>query len=306
LIKYWGKVAGRFNVPATGSLAITLRGLHTETRVTTAADGDDTVTLNGKAVPAERYAPFFERVRERLRTEVRFRAVSANSFPTAAGLASSSSGFAALACACVRAAGADLPDEDLSDLARAGSVSAARAVFGGFVLLPAGATRAVPLHDPSYWPELRVVVVTVRPEEKEMSSREAMRHVRETSPYFPAWVQDAEAVLSRAVAALEKKDLEQLGEAVRVSYLRMFATMFSADPPLFYWLPGSVDLIRECHCLRREGVAAWETMDAGPQVKVLTTERDVDAVVRSFDGLGRGWSLLVSRVGEGPSFLRDG
>ena len=94
LIKYWGKRDPRRNLPATPSLGVTLAGVHTETRVRLAEA--DQVVLDGVAQPQERFAPFFAEVRRRLGIAAFFRAESANSFPTAAGLASSSSGFAAL------------------------------------------------------------------------------------------------------------------------------------------------------------------------------------------------------------------
>jgi diphosphomevalonate decarboxylase len=246
---------------------VTLAGVYTETRVRPAAA--DCVVLEGAEQPPERYAPFFEALRRRLRTDLRFRAESTNSFPTAAGLASSSSGFAALAAACARAAGGELAAQELSALARVGSASAARSLFGGFTLLPAGARAARQLFSEQHWPELRVLVAVVTGQAKPLSSRQAMEATRRGSPFYRAWLASAGSLLAEATEALKRRDLERLGELARLSYSRMHAALLASDPPLLYWLPATVALVRECAELRRQGLGAWETIDAGPQVKVL-------------------------------------
>lgn len=289
LIKYWGKEDAGINVPATGSLAVTLGGLDTRTEVQVSDEGADRVVIDGALQPAQRFAPFFDSFRDFLcrslasseplyRTpdpaQLRFSASSTNSFPTGAGIASSSSGFAALAGACAAAVGIEPPSEELSALARIGSGSAARSVFGGYVHLPAGAHFASPMQPPNWIPGLRIVVAIVRRAPKEHTSRDAMEHSKATSPYYREWVRSSSSDLSRALSALDRRDIEELGSAMRRSYLRMFATIFSADPPIGYWLPESLALIHACGELRSKGVTAWETMDAGPQVKILTLESD--------------------------------
>jgi diphosphomevalonate decarboxylase len=300
LVKYWGKAAGGSeNRPATASLAVTLGGLVTRTRATLAER--DSVSVDGRLQDLGRFAPFFTRLRRRLGVELHFRAESANEFPSAAGLASSSSGFAALAVACSRAAGAQLSAPELSELARSGSASAARSLFGGFTLLPAGAGRAMPLFGPEHWPELRVVVSIVTEEPKAFSSRQAMELTRRSSPYYRSWLRDSERLLPRALAALEGRDLEQLGEAMRLSYTRMHAALLASEPPVLYWLPATVALMRECALLRLEGTAAWETLDAGPQVKVLCLASDAEAIAARLRGLLPGLKTLIAWPGQGPA-----
>ncbi len=180
LIKYWGKSVKGDNLPATPSLAVTLGGVHTETRA--ALSGEDTVRVDGSVQDPARYSFFFDTLRHTLGITARFRAASVNTFPTSAGLASSSSGFAALSGACARAAGCDPSAADLSAIARAGSASAARSVFGGFVLLPAGARRARQVCGPEHWPDLRVVVAVTHRAPKPVPSRRAMEETRASSP----------------------------------------------------------------------------------------------------------------------------
>ncbi len=308
LLKYWGKRSGRHNLPATPSLAVALEALKTTTRVRFAER--DEVLVDGRPQDPERYAPFFAEVRRLLAAELRFHAESTNNFPAAAGLASSSSGFAALAVACATLCASAAPTESvrrraaalslgrLSALARLGSASAARALFGGFVLLPAGVRSARQLAPAEHWPELRILIAVVTEKAKELSSRTAMERTRLTSPYFKSWVRSAGKELPEAIEGVMHRDLERLGLAMRRSYLRMFGTMLACDPPVIYWAPESLALIRACAELRTEGLGAWETMDAGPQVKILCLAPELPPIKERLSGLGVG--LIESCVGPSP------
>jgi diphosphomevalonate decarboxylase len=298
LIKYWGKKSARKNLPATPSLAVTLGGLHTETRVRLA--GEDSVRLDGRALDLERFQPLFGALRRAAGREVHFLVETVNDFPSAAGLASSSSGFAALTVACARLLELDLGPERLSALARLGSASAARSLFGGFTLLPAGGSAARPLYGPDHWPQLRVLIALVSRQEKALSSRAAMEATRSTSPYYRAWLRDASGLLTPALRALERRELAPLGAIVRLSYSRMHAALLASSPPVLYWLPGTVAVIRECRELREEGIGAWETLDAGPQVKVLCLEGDVETIRERLARLHPPPQLIVASVGRGP------
>jgi diphosphomevalonate decarboxylase len=316
LLKYWGKARGGYNLPATPSLALSLGALKTRTLVEASparadeAGADfldlDEVSVNGARQPRERYALFFEALRRELRASLRFRVWSRNDFPGSSGLASSSSGFAALACAAVRAGEAvlgrvgGLPPTGISRLARIGSVSAARAVFGGFSLLPARARTARALYPERHWPELRVLVALVSREEKPVSSRAAMELGRSSSAFHSSWLRAARSELPGALEALAGRDLESLGLAMRRSYLRMFGSMLACDSPLLYWLPGSLSILRECESLRREGVGVWETMDAGPQVKLLCLAPDLPRVTERIRATGAALALIDSLVGGAP------
>jgi len=306
LLKYWGKRSVSRNTPATPSLAVALGGLTTRTRVTLRDVGGngqpaDRVTLDGHEQPAERFAPFFDAVRRAVRRELYFAAESTNTFPTASGLASSSSGFAALAFACSAAAERTLSRATLSEIARVGSASAARAVYGGFTLLPAGGRRARALYDESHWPQLRILVTVVRAAAKETGSRDAMELTRRTSPYYRSWVRAAGRALPDGLRALARRDIEELGSAVRSSYLRMFATMFASQPPVFYWLPESVAVIRECEEMRKEGIGVWETMDAGPQVKLICLADAAGAVRSRLKALLPSCDIIECAAGAAPT-----
>src|SRR5450432_745244 len=136
LVKYWGKRPGVMNLPAAGSLSLTLAALVTETTVTFDKSlTRDELELDGVLADATRTTEFLDLVRELAKSHERARVKTANHFPTASGLASSASGFAALAVAATKAAGLEWDQAKVSDLARRSSVSAARSVYGGFVTL---------------------------------------------------------------------------------------------------------------------------------------------------------------------------
>lgn len=298
LAKYWGKREDGVNQPAVPSLSVTLAGMATTTTVTfDSALEKDEFWLAGAAVsggPRTRVEGLLDRVRRVSGRTERARVESANDFPTAAGLASSASGFCALALAAASAAGLDPTPEYVSDLARRTSVSAARSAFGGFVELPVGKPgdedlSAVPIASADHL-DLRVIVAVTREGPKDVGSTEGMKHTVRTSPYYPAWVALAPDVCRRVREAILKRDLEALGVAAEESALAMHASSIAARPGLFYWTGATVETLREVRELRGRGVFAYATIDAGPHVKVLTTASDE--------------ARVVSALGEVPSVKR--
>ncbi|MCG8452157.1 MAG: diphosphomevalonate decarboxylase [Spirochaetales bacterium] len=278
MVKYWGKAHQKRNIPAVPSLALTLDQLKTETQVKLLpkrdSDSQDEICIEGQRQPLKRFAPFLSELRQLLAKKNDFppfilHAESQSNFPTAAGLASSASGFAALALGALHASGLPYSRQEASALARIGSASAARSLWGGFVRLDAHGEAAEQVHPSNHWPQLRVLVVQVSAGKKSVSSREAMESSRLTSPFYEAWVADAPHLFQKALTALEHKNLAQLGEIMLLSYQRMFATMSSASPPLLYWKAQSLEIIHACAEWRKEGLPLWETMDAGPQIKIF-------------------------------------
>jgi len=124
--------------------------------------------------------------------------------------------------------------------------------------------------------------------EKEVGSRDGMALTVETSPYYPAWVRDAEAEIPRATAAIAARDLEALGALSERNAWRMHATALGAAPPLCYLLPGTLALILALPVARRRGVPVWFTLDAGPNPVLLTLashEAEVERLAREAGAL---------------------
>jgi diphosphomevalonate decarboxylase len=167
-------------------------------------------------------------------------------------------------------------------------------------LLPAGSKSAEAFLPPDHWPELRFVFAIVTGEKKRLGSREAMELARTTSPYYDRWVALSQELCRSACNAVRSRAIDDLGALMRQSYLAMFATMHTSDPPTEYWLPESVGLQRVCESLRRDSIPAWETMDAGPQVKILTTAEHVDLILERIRREIATVDLLVTTVGGEP------
>jgi diphosphomevalonate decarboxylase len=272
LSKYWGKADAVRNLTAVPSLSLTLAALRTVTSVRfDEALPADEFLLAGESVggrPLSRVSKLLDTVRAQVGVDTHARVQSTNDFPTAAGLASSASGFAALAMAATRAAGLELSLTDVSALARAASASAARSVFGGYVSLGARAEAAERVAEGAAFPLEMLVAVTVSGA-KETASTDGMGHTQDTSPYYSAWLEAAPAVYEEVRSAVLASDFAALGPAVEHSALMMHASMLAARPALIYFAPATLRVMERVRAFRNSGGRAFFTMDAGPHVKVL-------------------------------------
>jgi diphosphomevalonate decarboxylase len=280
LIKYWGKSDVASNLPAVGSISITLDTLTTTTHVR--FDDrleDDEFILDGRSSPArqQRVRHCLDLVRHHSGTAHFAHVRSDNSFPTAAGLASSASGFAALVTAADRALGTELGAETRAELARRCSGSAARSIFGGYVELTLDrqtrSTTVRQIQPPDAWP-LEVVIAVTSVVEKKIGSTEGMELTAETSPYYAAWVDSSEKDLREAHVAIESRDFEMLATVSEQSCLKMHATALAARPGLVYWNGTTVACIHLVRELRQRGTPVFFTIDAGPQVKAICTPEE--------------------------------
>ncbi|KFI39276.1 diphosphomevalonate decarboxylase [Bifidobacterium actinocoloniiforme DSM 22766] len=309
LIKYWGKADEDLIIPRTSSLSLTLDGLSTRTDVeflrSGAADGPaaDSLTIDDEpksGKPLERVSRFLDVVRAQAGIDAPARVCSYNTVPYGAGLASSSSAFAALAGAACAAAGLELSNRELSRLARRGSGSACRSIYGGLVKWEAGhddaSSYAVPVESDL---DLALIVVLVSGQEKTVSSRLAMRRTVETSPLYQAWAEQSAVDLDEALAAIRARDLERLGELVEANALGMHAAMLAARPAICYWRPETLRVFEAVRAVRADGLGAWSTLDAGPNLKVLTGGGQAAAVADQLRARLPGVNIQVHRAGPG-------
>ncbi|HMA93914.1 MAG TPA: diphosphomevalonate decarboxylase [Polyangiaceae bacterium] len=301
LAKYWGKANATNNLPAVPSLSLTLEGLRTTTRVFFDSSARcDEVYLDAAPVegrPLERVVALLDQVRALAQMQTRAVVESRNEFPTAAGLASSASGFAALALAATHAAGLHLPRSTISSIARRASASAARSLWGGYVALPALGDCAEPIAATEHLPLYMLVVLTTR-RQKKISSTEGMALTASTSPYYRAWTESAPLVFEEIRCAILDRDVERLGAAAEHSALAMHASMLAARPALRYFSPATLSVIDRVYELRSSGLASFVTMDAGPNVKVLTTPEHANQVEQALRELPE--AVEVIRCSGGP------
>lgn len=299
LAKYWGKRPGTTDVPAVPSLSVTLDGLVTRTRVTVDPGlTADEFVLGGRPAAAAvtaKTSTWLAGVRARAGHGQFARVESTNDFPTSSGLASSASGFAALAVAAAHAYGLELSAGELAALAQRGSTSAARSLFSGFAeLVPEQPARQVAA--PTHLPLVVLVCVTTEAE-KELSSRVAMARTIAHSPYYEPWVRFATDNFAIQRAALLAGDWDALGPAIEASAFAMHASAMAAG--IVYFNDVTLRLAARVRALRDEGISVWASMDAGPHVKVFSRANEADRaaaalgavpgvlrVIRATPGLG--------------------
>jgi len=308
LIKYWGKRDEALNLPASGSLSITLDTIKTRTMVRfDPTINQDEFTLNGKHTrPPSNVSATLDHFRRLAEIDHRALIDTNNNFPTAAGLASSASGYAALCKACDGALNLNLGDAQLSELSRLGSGSAARSIYGGFVLMNPGMRSdgkdaiAEPLRPIDYWP-LNVIIAITSTSSKPASSTHGMNHSRRTSPYYDQWACSVPADLSLAQRAIESQDFEALAVVSESSCLKMHACMLSSDPGLIYWNGATVEAMHRVRELRANGVPVFFTIDAGPQPKAIclpTATSEVSAALGDLHGVHE---VIRTGIGTGAT-----
>lgn len=310
LVKYWGKADDEAMMPAVPSLAITLDGPEIGVRVSV-VDGDrDTVTLDGEAVDErwrDRTQSFLDMVRSGTGSSGALSVESTGGVVPAAGLASSAAYFAALSLAVTDLWGLDGDEEAVSDRARRGSVSAARSVPGGYVALDPqeavdGRLPARTVYPADHW-DLAVVVAVVQMGPKDVKSSDGMKRSRETSPYYPEWVRASRDHMTEALEAMKTRDLERLARVAESSCIMMHACAMASDPPVIYMRDGTRELMELVRWMRQQGVGCFYTVDAGPQVKVVCQQEDVERVKEGLDAVSGVRRILVHRPGPGARLV---
>ena len=307
LVKYWGKREHNKNLPAVGSISLTLDALKTRTKLSiNPGYSTDEFILNGTPLEGaelhriSRFATLICGTDKRLR----FQGESNNNFPTGAGLASSASGYAALTAAFNEVYSVNMGMESLSQFARRGSGSAARSLYGGFVEMIAGKgtdethDHAEQLYDENYW-DVKMVIAITSEDKKTIGSTDGMNRTASTSPYYPSWVDSSRKDIQEMKMAIRDRDIEKAGELAEHSAFKMHGLAMSARPPILYWNPVTVEAIQAVWDQRKKGLKAYITMDAGPQVKVFCeggTDKVVSELLESIPGV-----IKVITAGPGPS-----
>ncbi|WP_125706748.1 diphosphomevalonate decarboxylase [Lacticaseibacillus porcinae] len=284
LIKYWGKKDPQLILPYTDSVSLTLNDFYTDTTVEfDDALTADTFSLDGAAQPTKKITPFLDLVRQRAEITAFAHVDSVNHVPTAAGLASSASAYAALALAASRAAGLQLNEIALSRLARRGSGSATRSIYGGLSIWHRGDDDATSFAESLPMPDLdlAMLVVLVDAGPKPISSRNLMANTVATSPYYPAWVTHNQKAAQQMVSALSANDFATIGHLTEQSSMQMHATILASDPAFTYWTPETLKAWAIVKQLRANGIPAYATMDAGPNVKILTLSDYVPQILQA-------------------------
>jgi diphosphomevalonate decarboxylase len=261
LIKYWGKADETKVLPTTTSLSLTLTDL---VSTTTIQPGPFLFTLDGRIASIEEQ----QRVKDVLKhfRDDQVQINSYNNFPTAAGLASSASGFAALTVGLNHFFQAGLTLQELAYLTRIGSGSSCRSLVDGFAVWDLqGKVQSV--NNP--FDDLMMIIVLVSQEKKDISSREAMKITKASSPLYQQWIDDSLADFDNMMAAIQEKNFDKIGIIMEHNSMRLHEVMRSSSPPIIYQTEVSQQVLTVVQEARRHGLIGYATMDAGANVKIL-------------------------------------
>lgn len=312
LIKYWGKRNDELILPTNSSLSLTLDGFYTTTSVHFKEElTEDQFQLDDEQVTGvafDRVTSYLDLIRSYAKTDLFAQVDSTNDVPTAAGFASSASGFAALAAASMKALGLDLSDTELSRLTRQGSGSACRSIYGGFVQWEEGVrddgldSYAIPIAPQEHW-DVRVAAVVLMAHEKDISSRVGMKRTVDTSVFYQGWIDSIPHDLSEIKQGIAAKDFEKVGSIAEANCLKMHATTLGADPPFTYWHDTTMAVMQTVQAMRSEGIPAYFTIDAGPNVKVLYLPEHEELVQQTLRATPGVTDVILSRAGGGISYV---
>jgi diphosphomevalonate decarboxylase len=304
-IKFWGKRNPKLNIPFNDSLSMNLSDCLTTTTVEfNPRFRSDRVFIDGKEVVDEkrlRVLRIVDLVRERANISWGVKIKSENSFPSDAGIASSASGFSALALAASSAAGLDLSLKELSILARLGSGSASRSVINGFAEWKKGKNNntsyAVQIAPSDFW-DLRDIVVVVGADKKKKSSTEG-HAVALTSPFFKTRQFYIPKRIREIKIAILKKNFKRFGELLEQEAIELHMIAMTSVPPVYYWNKGTVEAMNKVRELREKGILAYFTMDAGPNVHIICLSKDALKVRRKINRLPEVLFTIINKPCEG-------
>ncbi|MBI2621354.1 MAG: diphosphomevalonate decarboxylase [Candidatus Levybacteria bacterium] len=307
-VKYWGRKDEELRLPENGSISMNLSGLVTTTTVEFSDKFEqDEIIINSVKEDLEnnRAVKHLDRVRSLAKINLKAKVNTSNNFPTGTGLSSSASGFAALTVAAASAAGLKLSEKDLSILARQGSGSACRSIPDGFVEWLDGdssdTSYAVSIFPPDYLDIVDVVVV-VSTEKKFLATSEGQKTAR-TSPFFETRLNLIRNKINRVKKAIEDKNFSEFGELIEREALEFHSILFTSAPPLFYWTPETVKIMKYVQALRREGLECYFTINTGQDVHVICKKEDSENVSKKLSEIPEVRNTIINFPSPGAHLV---
>ncbi len=284
LIKYWGNKNQILRIPVNGSISFNLNSLVTKTQVSFDSElTSDTLFINGQETTGpglDRVVSFLNIVRELAGKQTFAKVISENNFPVGTGIASSASAFAALSLAASNAIGLNLTEKELSCLARRGSGSASRSIPEGFVEWLPGEidsdSYAISIAPANHW-DLIDLVAVVTHEHKKVGST-AGHELADSSPLQKARVEDTSRRLDIVREAIKFRDFQAMADMIELDSNMMHAVMMTSRPGLMYWENTSITIMKNVQKWRASGLPVCYTLDAGPNVHVITTKNYLEDI----------------------------
>jgi len=307
IVKYWGKRGDpKLNLPLNDSFSISLDALKVKTRVTFDKSlMKDEVIINGKKLPEDKTVEYAGKVLNKLReisgTKIYAKVESYSNFPESAGLASSAAGIAALTLASAKALGLSLDTKELSIIARIGSGSACRSVFGGFVIWHAGTSDkgddsfCESMFPYDHWEELVDIIPIFSEEKKQVSSRQGMKLTATSSALLKCRLDFVNNTFTDVIESVKNRNSQRFFQLTIRHSNSMHAVMLDSFPPLIYLNSFSLDVIR---AFGDANIAGY-TFDAGPNPHIFTLRKNLNVVKETLDKLGAK-KIIISGISPGP------
>lgn len=310
LIKYWGKQDEELILPMSNSISLTVDSLSTTTTVEFSDEfTDDHFFLNDvkqSGIAEFRVIKHLDLLRSKAKSNLKARVKSKNNFPTAAGLASSASGFAALTVATCKALSLKKNQKELSMLSRRGSGSSARSIFGGFVEWikadEAGKSYAKQIADKNHF-DIRDVVVIFEQQKREFSTREAMKISKETSPVFQDRLDHIDLKLDKMRNAIKEKNFTILGQTAESDCNMVHSIALTSEPKLSFWTDETIQTIKLVENLRKEGIKAYYTIDTGANMHILTLPEFAAEIKMILNKIPYVVKTIVCKPGDGAKII---
>lgn len=310
LVKYWGKYDEKLILPMNGSISLTVDKLSTTTTVEFSNDYKaDIVELNGKTAEGkekDRVVEHLNLIRKLAKSKQKAKIVSENNFLTAAGLASSASGFAALTVAACDALGLDTDKKGLSIVARQGSGSSCRSIFGGYVEWVAGKTSeksyARQIADENYF-DMRDIAVVVEAAKRRYTTRESMQASVKTSPYYGAWLKAVKNDLKLMEKSVIDKNFTAIGKTAELNSLMMHATALTTTPTILNWSAATVSIMHAVQDWRVEGLECYYTIDTGAHVHILSMPENSKEIIGRAKKIRGVMDVIENKPGKGAEII---
>ena len=312
LIKYWGKKDEELIIPMNNSISITTDALNTKTTVEFSDDyKEDTFVLDGKIQSGksyERVVKHLDLIRKRVNDKRKANVCSENNFPTAAGLASSASGFAALTVAACEALDLNLNEKELSMLSRQGSGSSCRSIFGGYVeWIKEDENKdsySIQLAEKD-WFDVRDIIVVFETKERKWSTREAMSISKNTSPFFHPRLKIVEENLEKIRRAIKDKDFTTLGTIAEQDCLMMHSVALTSIPSQLFWTKETLAIIDFVEKIRQENLEAYYTIDTGANMHILVEPENAENIQNRLLKMDFVKKSIISKPGDGTKIISD-
>lgn len=275
IIKYWGKK--EFNpylVPTTSNISILCNNLYSKTLIS--KSNEDLFYLNGQLQNDEECKKIFSFVDKVIENrKIKLKIESYNNVPTAAGLASSSSGYAALTKALNKFFNKNYSLEEMSKISTIGSGSAGRSFYNLCAFDSYG--NIYPIKTDL---NLAILAIIVSRDKKKISSRNAME-LAKNSKIYNKWLKKAEIDFLNMKKFLKSNNFEKLGFLIEKNTMLMHSTTISSNPSFSFLKKESYEIIKKIRKIRKNHkINIFFTLDAGPNVKVIYQKNEEEKVLK--------------------------